>query len=312
MLGRIVEISDDSRHLSLYRGFLIIRDKRNMDGELGRIPLDDILAVIAHAHGITYTNNIICEFAVRNIPFVLCNDEHETVGMLWPIEGHHQQAKRIDAQIEASKPKQKRLWSEIVKTKIQQQALLLKEKNLKYEQVNRMVNMVRSGDADNCEAQAARCYWRELFGPTFRRERNASGINALLNYGYTILRSSMSRAVISAGLHPSIGIHHSNDSNAMRLVDDLMEPFRPLVDYLVSEMIIDQEKANFFEVAPENKRRLVSCLFMTACMGDGTSTPIMVAMQRLAISLAQCYLGEKSNLDLPISFRWEFLDDSFD
>ena len=117
----------------------------------------------------------------------------------------------------------------------------------------------------------------------------------MLNYGYTILRSATARAVVASGLHPSIGLHHSNDANAMRLVDDLMEPFRPVVDLKVWQL----HKAGESHVTPDTKRALVRVLYDDMQTIAGV-TPVMVCMQRLATSLAQVYLGERPKLDLPL------------
>jgi len=306
MLGRILEVADDSRHLSLYRGFVVIQDKNHRNSELGRVPLDDILAVIAHAHGLSYTNNLLVELAVRGIPFVLCDDLHNSVGMLWPVEGHHQQARRIDAQIEAGVPKKKAVWAKIVRSKITQQAFLLEQNGKSAAALHRLARNVKSGDPENCEAQAARIYWTELFGREFVRDRLAGGINMLLNYGYTILRSATARAVIAAGLHPSIGVHHNNGGNPMRLVDDLMEPFRPVVDCAVVQIVqtIELGGGNSDEVqlTPEVKRHLVSCLFQDACY-ENSRTPVMVAIQNLATSLALLFLGERNAISLPQRFE---------
>ncbi|MFU0841745.1 MAG: CRISPR-associated endonuclease Cas1 [Burkholderia sp.] len=310
MLGRIVEIASDACHISLYRGFLMVYQKGEGNRELGRIPLDDITAVIAHAHGLSYTNNVLVALAERDIPFVLCNDRHSAVGMLWPVDGHHQQARRFDAQIAASLPKKKQLWASIVKSKIAQQAHALRyftdSEHENY--LMALSKQVRSGDPDNKEAQAARFYWRVLFGDDFVRDRNAGDANALLNYGYIVLRSAMARAVIAAGLHPSIGLHHSNDSNAMRLVDDLMEPFRPLVDFQVKKMLIQAVHAP--KVSPESKRQLVSCLYFDAVKGSDRC-PVMVAMQKMATSLAQVFLKDRKSLYIPERFSaaHESLDD---
>lgn len=297
MIGRIVEVAEDSRHISLYRGFLTISNK-GTQREIGRVPLDDTLAVIAHAHGLSYTNNVLCALAEKGIPFVLCNDLHETVGMLWPVCGHHQQAKRFDAQIAVSEPKKKALWAKIVKSKIQQQAILLEKRGISSAYLQRLVKEVRSGDVGNCEAQAAKVYWHSLFGKTFVRDRSADGINTMLNYGYTILRSAMARAVIAAGLHPSIGLHHCNGADAMRLVDDLMEPFRPTVDWFVFDLA---DEAKELLLTNENKQHLVGCLFVETLL-QKTYVPVMVAMQKLALSLSLFFLGETADIVLPEGF----------
>lgn len=155
---------------------------------------------------------------------------------------------------------------------------------------------VRSGDPDNIEAQAARRYWPLLMGDEFRRDQGAGGSNAMLNYGYTVMRSSMARAVVGAGLHPSIGMHHSHAGNAMRLVDDLMEPFRPIIDFQVWQLIRDGHES----VTKDVKKALVHALYNDMNTLAGV-TPVTVCMQRLAVSLAQVYLGERKNLDLPLA-----------
>lgn len=295
MIGRIVEVADDRRHLFVHRGFLVVQDTAGERKELGQIPLDDIAAVIANAHGLSYTNNLLVALAERGAPFVLCGANHQVVGMLLPMEGNFEQSKRIEAQIAAKMPTHKRMWACVVRAKLEQQAAALEATGAPSIPLKALVAKVKSGDPENIEAQGARRYWGLLFGDTFRRDQNAGGINGLLNYGYTVLRAATARAVVAAGLHPSIGLHHSNDSNAMRLVDDLMEPFRPVIDLKVWQLQRNGEQ----EVTPEAKRALVRTLYddMQTTVG---ATPVMVCLQKLAVSLAQVYLGERENLDLPL------------
>ena len=130
-----------------------------------------------------------------------------------------------------------------------------------------------------------------IFAATNKR----GGLNALLNYGYTVLRAATARAVVAAGLHPTLGLHHSNAGNAMRLVDDLMEPFRPVMDLKVWQLHRQGEG----EVTPESKRALVRTLYDDMQTSAG-ATPVMVCVQKLATSLAQVFMGEKDQLDLPL------------
>lgn len=295
MIGRIVEVADDRRHLFLSRGFLVVQDTEGERKELGQVPLDDITAVIANAYGLSYTNNLLVALAERCAPFVLCAANHNAVGMVWPIEGNFQQAKRFDAQIAAKQPLIKRLWAEIVKSKLQQQAAALEATGAPFVPLSALVRKVRSGDPDNFEAQGARRYWGLLLGDDFRRDQQVGGLNAMLNYGYTVLRAATARAVVAAGLHPTLGLHHSNAGNAMRLVDDLMEPFRPVVDLKVWQLHRQGEG----EVTPESKRALVRTLYDDMQTSAG-ATPVMVCAQKLATSLAQVFMGEKDKLDLPL------------
>jgi CRISP-associated protein Cas1 len=295
MIGRIVEVADDKRHLFMHRGFMVVQDSEGARKELGQVPLDDIAAVIANAHGITYTNNLLIALAERGAPFVLCAANHNAVGMLLPIEGNFEQSKRIEAQIAASVPTHKRLWAAVVRSKLEQQAAALEATGGPTAPLTALVAKVKSGDPENIEAQGARRYWGLLFGESFRRDQDGAGLNAMLNYGYTVMRSATARAVIAAGLHPSIGLHHSNDNNAMRLVDDLMEPFRPVIDLKVWQLKNNQEDS----ITPDTKRALVRTLYDDMQTGAG-ATPVMVCMQKLATSLAQVYLGERERLELPL------------
>ena len=295
MIGRIVEVAEDRRYLFVLRGFMVVQDAGGDHEELGRIPLDDIIAVIANAHGISYSNNFLVALAERGVPFVLCAANHNTVGMLWPLAGNHHQAKRFDAQIAASKPTHKRLWADIVRSKLLQQAAALEAAGALVTPVAALAAKVRSGDPDNLEAQGARRYWGLLFGDDFRRDQDGSGLNALLNYGYTVLRSATARAIVAAGLHPTLGLHHSNEGNPMRLVDDLMEPFRPMVDLLIWQL----QRRGESQVTPHTKRVLVRSLYDDMQTSSGV-TPAVVCMQRVAVSLAQIYLGERDKLDLPL------------
>lgn len=295
MIGRIVEVADDRRHLSMSRGFMVVQDTEGERKELGQVPLDDIAAVIANAYGLSYTNNLLVALADRSAPFVVCGANHNVVGMLLPVDGNYQQAKRYDAQIEATKPTRKRLWAEVVRAKLQQQGAALEAAGAPTAPLAALVGKVRSGDPDNLEAQGARRYWSLLFGDKFRRDQDGGGINGLLNYGYTVLRACTARAVVAAGLHPTLGLHHSNEGNAMRLVDDLMEPFRPVVDLKVWLLSRNGET----EVTPDTKRALVRTLYDDMQTTSG-ATPVMVCTQRLATSLSQTYLGERDNLDLPL------------
>lgn len=295
MLGRIVEVADDRRHLFMHRGFMVVQDTEGERKELGQVPLDDIAAVIANAHGLSYTNNLLVALAERGAPFVLCAVNHNAVGMLLPIEGNFEQSRRIEAQIAASQPTHKRLWAAVVRSKLEQQAAALEAAGAPTAPLLALARKVKSGDPENLEAQGARRYWQLLFGEGFRRDQNDGGRNALLNYGYTVLRAATARAVVAAGLHPGIGLHHSHDNNAMRLVDDLMEPFRPIVDLKVWQLWRNQER----DVTPETKRALVRTLY-DDMQSEAGATPVTVCLQKLVISIAQVYLGQRDKPDLPL------------
>lgn len=293
MPGRVVEISTDGLHLAVLRGFLVVKDA---DGERGRVPLDDIDAVIASAHGLTFSANLLHALADRNVPFVVCGPNHMPMSAMLPVASHHAQTGRIRAQIAAPLPLTKRLWQGLVQAKIRNQGAVLAHQGVPAGAFTTLARQVRSGDPTNVEAQAARRYWPLLMGPEFRRDTEAGGANALLNYGYAILRSGAARAIVAAGLHPSIGIHHSNKGNPMALVDDVMEPFRPLVDLAALRMV----QAGVTQVTADAKRELAAILIQDLTTTRGT-TPLSTCLHRLAASLAEAYQTGEPRLDLPLS-----------
>lgn len=291
MAGRIVEIAEDGRHLAKDRGFLTIAAST---GEMGRVPLDDLSAVVVSAHGATYTNTLLVALAQRCIPLVICGSNHRPSAFLWSVEGHYEQAGRMADQANASKPLRKRLWAEIVRAKIESQAATLNTLGIAHPTFRLMAHKVRAGDPDNIEAQAARAYWPLLFGEDFRRERGASGINAMLNYAYTVLRAGTARAVMAAGLHPSFGLAHRQRGNPFALADDLMEPFRPVADLIV----YDLAREGTIDVNKETKPHLARVLITDMSTADGVS-PVGQCLQRMAYSLAQCFSGEQQKLEIP-------------
>ncbi len=291
MSNRIVEIAEDGRHLGKVRGFLTVSAGGD---ELGRVPLDDIAAVIGNAHGITYSNNLLVALAGRNAPLVICGANFRPAAILWSMEGHHEQAGRMADQAAASQPLKKRLWAQLVSAKIDSQRATLEAVGASHEGFILLSRKVRSGDPDNVEAQAARRYWPLLFGEDFRRDRQADGINAMLNYIYTVLRAATARAVMAAGLHPSLGLSHRQRGNSFALADDLMEPFRPLADLLV----YDLARQGCHTVDKDTKPALARLLVTDMSSQAGVS-PVNICLARAALSLARCYGGEEKKLDLP-------------
>jgi len=294
-MRRFVEIAHDNRHLRSEHGFLVIDDTASdSNHEVGRVPYSDIEAVITQGHGITYTNGALVRLAQSSIPLVLSNHLHQVEGMLLTSQGNSLQAHRFEAQIAATKPTNKRIWSQIVRAKVLQQAFVLEAIGESPDKLRGLGARVTSGDQTNIEAQAARAYWPTLFGRSFRRDRAGSNPNGFLNYGYTILRATTARAVLAAGLHPSIGVHHSNDSNAMRLVDDLVEPFRPFVD--LQAWLIWQGGSS--ELDRGGKEKLVEVMTQDLQTASGIS-PIGMCVQTLATSVVQVYRGETIQVSLP-------------
>jgi CRISPR-associated protein Cas1 len=280
------------------RGFLIVSEHKE---ELGRLPLDDLEVVLFAGHGMTCTGELMNTLAERCIPLIVCDQRFLPASILWPVESHQLQSGRIRAQADLSAPLRKRLWKQLVQAKILAQAevLHLCQEN-RSARLDRLAREVRSGDPANAEGEAARVYWPLLFGPKFRRDRDQAGVNALLNYGYTVLRSAVARAVMLAGLHPAFGVHHCNLRDTMPLVDDLIEPFRPVVDLLVFGIAAQSEDIPAMDAAAKERLTHVTTVDM---IFDGIASPVSECLLRMTRSLAEICDGTRQKLLLPTGLR---------
>lgn len=292
MSWRVIDVAEDGRHLHAQGQWVVVRHDST---EIGRVPLVDLQSILVHAEYATYTHDLLRKLAESNIPLVVCDRTHTPTSILLPLAGHHAQAGRVRAQAAASLPIRKRLWRDIVRAKILEQARTLAPIDDPGAIALRgLAKRIRSGDRENHEGQAARIYWPRLFGRDFRRNRVRGGINAHLNYGYTVLRSALARATVEAGLIPSLGIGHVNARNNLCLVDDLMEPFRPLVDRLVWE----NRGAWKGEMQHEHRAALVG-LIGGYVETEGGATNLFRVMSSLASSLVSVYQGKAGHLNLP-------------
>jgi len=210
--------------------------------------------------------------------------------------GNTLHTKILREQIQLSKPLQKKVWKKIVKAKIQAQADFLKSIEKQHKPLEKIALRVKSGDPENLESFAARYYWKTLFGNEFRRNQDIGGVNAFLNYGYAILRAATARAICATGLNPSIGIHHHNQYDNLCLADDLMEPLRPLVDFIVFNIVINEE---IHELEPKHKRSLLSLLYAPVNL-IGKEFPLSIAIQSYAASLKKICGGHIQELNIPL------------
>jgi CRISPR-associated protein Cas1 len=295
MQNRVVEISSEGVHLSLSRGFLSVKIN---DETAGQVAIDDMSALIIRGYGASLSVNICSRLAEANVPVVICGSNQAPASVIWPINGHYAQGLHMQAQASANAPLLKRLWAQVIKAKVLTQAHALEFQGRNSADLRSMIPRIKTGDKENIEAQAARRYWPRLMGDDFKRDRAADGINAALNYGYTILRSASARSILAAGLHPSLSIQHQSRGDALRLADDLMEPFRPWVDLYVCRLIRDLETDKELDLTSENKALLASVLSLDL-QGPQGNSPLQTCIDRLAQSLVQIFMGECKKLELP-------------
>lgn len=283
-------------YLSLRDGQLLVR----LPAEEGSrsIPIEDIGVLILDHQQISITHGLMNALEAHKCALITCSASHMPSGLFLPLDAHSLESERFQTQIEATLPLKKQLWQQTVRMKIQNQARVLEE-IYAHPQANMLawVKRVRSGDPDNLEARAAAYYWANLFPslPKFTRDREESAPNALLNYGYALLRAVVARSLVSVGLLPTLGIHHHNRYNAYCLADDIMEPYRPYVDKFVQE-IYEREYPE--SLTKDIKHRLLTIMDQDVVI-DGITHPLSIATSLTASSLVRCFEGSSKQIDYP-------------
>ncbi|MCH7400296.1 type II CRISPR-associated endonuclease Cas1 [Belliella kenyensis] len=261
------------------------------------VPIEDLGMIVLENQQITITNGLLAKLTDRKVAIVSCNAQHLPEGLLLPMQGHSEQTERVRYQLEASQPLKKNLWQQTVTAKIKNQYALLQEKGKESKRMEYLYKNVNSGDSGNHEAQAAAIYWQELFEiPDFNRGQMGIPPNNLLNYGYAILRAVIARALVSSGMLPGVGIWHRNKYNAYCLADDIMEPYRPYVDLVVSHIVETQDE--YSELTTELKKELLSIPALDVNI-DGQKSPLMVAASRTTTSLFECFAGISRKIIYP-------------
>lgn len=259
------------------------------------IPIEDIGYLVIDNQEVYLSMNSMNLMVENNCAVIICGRNHLPNGMFLNLNSHHIQQEIFKHQLNASVPFKKQLWQQTVIEKIKNQSLLLTKITGETNPLDHLANKVLSGDTSNMEGAAASHYWRYFFEFSFKRERFGDYPNNFLNYGYAILRAATARAISGSGMLNTVGIHHKSKYNAFALADDLMEPFRPLVDEKVIEIM---EKFEDVELTTAIKAELLQILSRTVYFKDEKS-PLIVALQKTASSLQQCFKGERKKIKYP-------------
>jgi CRISPR-associated protein Cas1 len=272
------------------------------EGE-AKIALEDIAAIVLDNAQITITAQLLSALASQNIALISVDNTHTPNGIFLGYLPHSRALKILRRQMEMGKVHKKQLWQTIIQQKIRNQASVLKSIEAYTEAIllENMANKVKSGDPKNHEAQASQKYFKTVFGKQFIR-RNESIINAALNYGYSIIRSAIARQLVAYGFLPALGLQHKSEQNTFNLADDLIEPYRPYIDYTVIQLIKDvsEEQKN---LTTEIKSALVEILHKDALRTEanqelGQST-ILALIEATVISLSQRLVDKQNSLTLP-------------
>ena len=277
-------VFETAKDLSLRNGMLTIFDRETEETVYRSI--EDIQSVMVDNHSVRMSIPLLIKLSKLNVGVVFCDEHHMPVSMLMDLESNSIQSRRFQNQLSASKPLKKQIWKQIVEAKIYNQFLLLQKCNEDGFLLQTLSKQVKSGDSTNREAVAAKYYWKKLFGKFFIRDRYGEPPNALLNYGYALLRSLITRHLMNAGLLPTVGVFHRNCFNAFPLADDIMEPYRPFVDNKVRELV-DQ---GISDICLKSKKALLEMFY-----SDIPSN----AMMMTASTLAGVYEGNNKVIVFP-------------
>jgi len=277
-MGRYLNLSDDVSLLRT-RDRQLIAEYRDSACEPRSAPLEDVdVVVLDTLQGLNLDLHLLRALVAQGTALVVSDDKRLPAGILLPLHGTTRHGAVLATQIAMSQPRRKRAWQALVRGKLHSQAVVLGERDPRSQRLLAMARRIRSGDPDNLEAQAARIYWPRLFVGGERREpRNGTGLNASLDYGYAVLRALLARAVVAAGLHPAIAVMHSARTNALALVDDLIEPLRPLVDRRVFAVVPTDASA----LTPVLKREIVGFIRETVEFA-GRRGPLTEVVERFA------------------------------
>ena len=292
-------------YLSTRKQQLVVRlvaDKNvgaDADNAERTFPIEDIGVVVLDHAQITLTQPLLSLLLQNNCALINCNDKHMPFGLLLPLDSNTVQQERFEAQLNASLPLKKQLWTQTVQAKIRNQAFVLERKiNEVCANMYAWADDVKSGDSTNKEAQAAAFYWKHVWPeyPDFFRDQYGPYPNCLLNYGYAILRAVVARALVSTGLLPTMGIHHHNRYNAYCLADDVMEPYRPYVDQVVLDIAGLNNEG--FEMTKEQKIELLKIPTLDVSI-NGRTRPLEIAVSYTTASLYKCFSGELRKISYP-------------
>ena len=273
-------------------------DEKDEKANTRTVPIEDIGVVILDHKQITVTQALLAELLDNNCAVITCDSRQLPVGLLLPLAGNTIQNERFRNQLDASLPLKKQLWQQTIESKIRNQAAMLEYTTGEvHNNMLKWSDSVKSGDTENMEARAAVYYWKTIFpdNPYFVRNHEGGGANALLNYGYAILRAIVARALVARGLLPTLGIHHHNRYNAYCLADDIMEPYRPYVDKVVVDILNEDPEA---EITTTTKIKLLNIPVIEVVIG-GRRSPLMVAVSHTTSSLVKCFRGESRRLIYP-------------
>lgn len=254
------------------------------DDEVVSLPIEDVAWIVLDSMQATLTASLVSACMESGIAIIFSDARHTPSGLALPFHRHHRQSAVAALQLGLTLPVKKRLWQSIVAAKIGNQASCLELCGKSAESLRAMAKLVASGDPENLEARAAREYWSSLF-TEFVRSDEGDLRNKMLNYGYAVVRACVARALVANGLLPCVGLFHNSATNAFNLADDLVEPFRPIVDRMVFELS-DGGTASRSDLSLEHRQALAAVLNADTSVADEAVTTL-IATEKASQSLVR-------------------------
>ena len=289
MSWRVVHLSQ-AAHLAIKDRQLQIRLTNQ---PAASIPLEDIAMLVLEAAQITLTQPLLCSLADQGIGVLTIDAQHLPNGLFLPYLPFHRPLQRLRWQINLHQGRRKNWHKQLIQQKINNQVAVLQRLQPQYpiRALQRLADNLKPGDPDNYEAQAARWYFQALWGRHFQRSQTRF-YNAAINYTYAVIRALLARCIVACGLHPSLGLFHDNEQNPFNLADDLIEPYRPLVDYWVCQCYPEEPEQATLHAA--DKRRLLQLLTQDISNNqDNGRRSLLAATEELVASLIRAYTDKK-------------------
>ncbi len=234
MSWRTVVISSSAK-LDYQMGYMVVRTEKTV-----KVHISEIEILLIESTSVSLTAALLCELTKKKVKVIFCDEKRNPSSELVPYYGSHDVSAKLRRQMAWSSDQKLSVWTKIVSEKIRKQAELLERyQKSEADMLRKYIEEIEYGDTSNREGHAAKVYFNAIFGKDFTRMSDSS-INAALNYGYGVILSAFNREIVANGYLTQIGIFHDNTFNPFNLGSDMMEPFRPIIDAEVRQMMPDQ------------------------------------------------------------------------
>lgn len=278
-----------------------------INDEEGSHAINDLECIITDNLNTHITTRLLEKLAEYNVPLIVSNRKHIPIGTYIPLSAHSRSAKVLKKQIEFSH-NNNFLWNDIIKAKICNQKKVLEILNLSKESISsleHLSNDIREDDITNREGIAAKIYFNTLMNNTFSRGNENIILNSALDYGYSIIRSCIARTCIGYGITCSLGLHHKSEYNYFNFVDDIFEPFRPILDLYAYKLMNGE-----LYFLPHHRKELTKIIYKKM-LYNNKNMELSSVIDEYVSTIASCITTEVNNIIYPHVENTEFAKNDF-